>query len=87
MLNVFTVIFAILIVLGTVLLLRRRAALNDRSKASLGLALGIAAGGTLGLILSQIAGTFVYILPVSLGVGMALGWSLGWMTDSLIQKD
>lgn len=87
MFDIFTVVFAILILVGLVLLIRRRTALGDRSKASLGLALGLGLGGATGLALSRLAGTFVYILPVSLGVGMAIGWGVGWAIDSLIQKD
>lgn len=87
MFDIFTVIFASLILVGSVLLIRRRSSLDEQSRASLGVALGFGLGGAAGLVLSRVAGTFVYILPVSLGVGMALGGGAGWLFDSLMQKD
>ena len=87
MFEIFLVIFAALILLGSVWLVRRRSSLNEQSRASLGLALGFGLGGAAGLVLSTVAGTFVYILPVSLGVGMALGFGVGWAVDSLMQND
>jgi len=87
MFDIFTVIFAIVILAGSVLLLRRRRSHGEQSKAFLGVALGFGLGGAVGLGLSRVAGTFVYILPVSLGVGMALGGGVGWAFDSLKQKD
>ena len=83
----FTIVFAILIVVGMVLMLRRRSSMEEHSRASLGLAVGLGLGGAVGLIFSRIAGTFVYILPVSLGAGMAFGWVVGWAVDFLIQKE
>jgi preprotein translocase subunit Sss1 len=87
MFEIFTVVFAILILAGSVLLLRRRSSLDEQSTASLGVALGFGLGGAAGLVLSRVAGTFVYILPVSLGIGMAFGGGVGWLIDSLMQKD
>ncbi len=54
MFDIFTILFAILILVGMVLLLRRRASLGDHSKASMGLSLGLALGGAVGLVLSRI---------------------------------
>ncbi len=87
MFEIFLVIFAALILLGSVWLVRRRSSLEEQSKTSLGAALGFGIGGAAGLVLSRVAGTFVYILPVSLGVGMALGFGVGWAVDSLMQND
>ena len=87
LLDVFTLVFAVLIVVGMALLLRRRRGLGEQSKASLGFAIGLGVGGAVGLVLSRVAGTFVYILPVSLGVGIALGLGAGWAIDSLMQKE
>ena len=87
MFDIFTILFAVLILVGMVLMLRRRASLGEHSKASLGLSLGLVLGGVVGLVLSRIAGTFVYILPVLLGVGMAIGFGVGWAFDALTQND
>jgi len=87
MFDIFTVIFAFLILVGSILLLRRRSSLEEQSKASLGVAIGFGFGGAAGLVLSAVAGTFVYILPVSLGVGMAVGGGVGWIFDALMQRE
>jgi hypothetical protein len=79
--NVFLVVFALLIIIGTVILLRWRQTPDRRTGASLGLAVGFAVGGAIGLVLSMAAGTFVIILPVSLGIGCGLGFAVGSRFD------